>query len=117
MNKIIGFTLISLITILFFKTNDGLISIKNAKDKLKINYFDIILDVRSNEEFNKGKYQNALNIPFDTIDDNILAKFDNNIKILLYCRSGRRAKIAYQNLKNLGYKKVYYINDTYKSLL
>jgi rhodanese-related sulfurtransferase len=117
MNKIIGIAIISLISIIIFKTNDGLISIKNAKDKLKADYFNIILDVRSKEEFDEGKYKNAINIPFDNISKDILNKFDTNDKILLYCRSGRRAKIAYENLKKLGYKRVYFINDTYKSLL
>ncbi len=77
----------------------------SSKDKLdKIisenNY--IIVDVRTEEEYNISHLKDSINIPYDEIDKSI--KLDKNKIILVYCKSGTRSKIAYNNLTNLGYK-------------
>lgn len=64
----------------------------------------VILDVRTKEEFDEGHLVGAINIEYDKIDDKI--DLDKNKTILVYCRSGRRSKIAYDNLKNMGYEVV-----------
>lgn len=64
----------------------------------------IILDVRTNEEYNVGHVKGSLNIPYDEIDENI--NLDKNKVILVYCRSGARSKKAYSSLKSLGYKVI-----------
>ena len=42
-----------------------------------------------------------INIPHDRIDENI--DLDKDKVILVYCRSGNRSKLAYDELKKLGY--------------
>jgi len=60
----------------------------------------IIVDVRTKEEYNEGHIVEALNIPYDVIENNNL---DKNKIIFVYCRSGNRSNIAYNKLSNLGY--------------
>lgn len=91
-----------------FFQNYTKLSLKKVKSKLKNNYFDIIIDVRSEKEYNKGHYKNAINIPYKNIN--------TNSKILVYCRSGRRALKAIKKLHNLNYKNLYYIDFPYTKL-
>jgi rhodanese-related sulfurtransferase len=64
----------------------------------------IILDVRTIEEYNQGHIPNAICIPNETIDENVIKKLPNkNQLILIYCRSGNRSKQAVQKLLNLEY--------------
>lgn len=68
----------------------------------------IILDVRTQEEFDEGHIPGAICIPYDSIeDDNIPQIPDKEQIILVYCRSGRRSKIASQNLGEMGYTNVF----------
>lgn len=64
----------------------------------------IILDVRTQAEYNQGHIPNAICIPNETIDENVVNKLpDKNQLILIYCRSGNRSKQAAEKLKKLGY--------------
>ena len=67
----------------------------------------IVLDVREQDEFDEGHIPNAILIPYTEIDakaEEILT--DKDAQILVYCRSGRRSKIAAESLANLGYTNV-----------
>ena len=67
----------------------------------------IIIDARTQEEFDQGHIENAILIPEYEIDQkapNLLP--DKEQLILVYCRSGRRSKIAAEALVNLGYTNV-----------
>ena len=67
----------------------------------------IVLDVREQDEFDEGHIPNAILIPYTEIDakaEGILT--DKDAQILVYCRSGRRSKIAAESLANLGYANV-----------
>ena len=70
--------------------------------------WNLIIDVRTPEEFAAGHIDGAINIPYDQIDANLPvlknAKKDENI--LVYCRSGRRSETAKETLIKLGYKNV-----------
>lgn len=66
----------------------------------------ILLDVRSEAEFAQKHLPRAINIPHDQIKEKILQVIpDKNTQLLIYCRSGRRVKIAIKTLKQLGYKR------------
>ena len=67
----------------------------------------IILDVREQDEYDAGHIPGAILIPYTQIEDKaeeILT--DKNAQILVYCRSGRRSKIAAASLAELGYTNV-----------
>ena len=67
----------------------------------------IIIDVRSNQEYQEGHIKGAISIPEYEIESKIENKIkDKNQKILLYCDSGARSKKAKQKLEKLGYKSV-----------
>ncbi len=82
----------------------------NAQEAKKImdseeNY--IILDVRTQEEFDEKHIPGAVLIP----DYEITQKAETILKdkdqlILVYCRSGRRSKSASEELVKLGYTNI-----------
>jgi len=61
----------------------------------------VIIDVRTKEEYNESHIIDAINIPYDEIDDTINISKDKII--FVYCKSGNRSNIAYKFLTNLGY--------------
>ena len=67
----------------------------------------IIIDARTQEEFNEGHIENAILIPEYEIQEKAPELIpDKNALILVYCRSGRRSKIASEALVQLGYTNV-----------
>ena len=67
----------------------------------------VILDVRTQEEYDEAHIDGAILIP----DYEIAAKAENILKdknqlILVYCRSGRRSKLAAEELVKLGYANI-----------
>ncbi len=69
----------------------------------------IILDVREDNEFNQGHLENAINIPFDELEDRFMKEVtsDKDQIIILYCRSGHRAMIGAETLASLGFTNLY----------
>ena len=67
----------------------------------------IILDVREQTEFDDGHIPGAILLPYTEIESKAEKVFPNKDKlILVYCRSGRRSKIAAESLVKLGYTNV-----------
>ena len=67
----------------------------------------IILDVRTQEEYDQGHIPNAILIPDTEIKnkaEEVLT--DKDQLILVYCRSGRRSKLASEILVELGYTNI-----------
>ena len=67
----------------------------------------IIIDARTQEEYDQGHIPGAIMIP----EYEIAARAENELPdkdqlILVYCRSGRRSKIAAEELVKLGYTNV-----------
>jgi phage shock protein E len=67
----------------------------------------LIIDVRTEAEWKGGHIEGAVLIPYEKIEEKIeaIAK-DKSQPIYLYCRTGRRSKIAEESLKKLGYKNI-----------
>lgn len=67
----------------------------------------IILDVREQDEFDAGHISGAILIPYTEIENKVSEIIPDKDKlILVYCRSGRRSKIAAETLTLLGYTNV-----------
>ena len=67
----------------------------------------IILDVREQDEYDAGHIPGAILIPYTQIKDSAEeALTDKDQMILVYCRSGRRSKIAAEALVELGYTNI-----------
>jgi phage shock protein E len=70
----------------------------------------IILDVRTSGEFSRGKIQNSINIPVESVRTVAKSKIpDMNNKIYVYCLSGARSTVAVEIMQKLGYKNVYHV--------
>ena len=67
----------------------------------------IIIDAREQYEYDDGHIPGAIHIPYDKITDCAENELpDKDQLILVYCRSGRRSKIAAEELVKLGYTHV-----------
>ena len=67
----------------------------------------VIIDARTKEEFAEGHIENAILIPEYEIANRAKKELpDKEQLILVYCRSGRRSKIASEELVKLGYTNV-----------
>jgi len=68
----------------------------------------VILDVRTQEEFDSGHIIHAVLLPYDEIREKAESVIpDKNRTILVYCRSGRRSETAARELVKMGYSEVY----------
>lgn len=87
------------------------LSPQEAKKLIKDNSFDVILDVRTDNEWNEGHYYSAVHLPLNTVEKNFQNLYPNkSTKVLVYCRSGVRAENAKQILNSQGYMNVYSVN-------
>ena len=82
------------------------ISPQEAKKRMDNEEDVIILDVRTQEEYDSGHIKNAVCLPNEDIlsEPDILP--DKGQQILVYCRSGNRSKQAAQKLADMGYENV-----------
>ena len=86
------------------------ISMDEAAAMIKTETDYVLLDVRTELEFNEKHIPGAMNIPNESIiSDNIKELPDKDQMILVYCRSGNRSKQAAQKLGEFGYSNVYEI--------
>lgn len=68
---------------------------------------EIVLDVRTPEEYAQAHIPDAINVPNEEIGEDAVAQLpDKDQLILVYCRSGNRSKQAAQKLADQGYTNV-----------
>ena len=80
---------------------------QELQNKLNAKENFVLLDVRTQEEFNAGHIPSAILLPYDEINlkaETVLPEKEK--EIVLYCRSGRRSAIAKKALVELGYEDV-----------
>lgn len=83
------------------------ISYKNLKELMK-NKTVYLIDVRSNQEYEEGHLDGAINISLYNIEKQIGNYVKNKTDIIiLYCSSGGRSREAKRILENSGYEEVY----------
>ena len=95
------------IVVLFFLFN--LIYRANTIDKglgKKLANGAIILDVRTEREFNKGHIEGAVNISLGTIRERYV-ELDSSKTYITYCSHGMRSVEVKEILKDKGFRKVY----------
>ena len=71
----------------------------------------LVLDVRERYEYRTGHIPGAMLLPLDTIDRESAeaAIGEKDKKVLVYCRSGSRSRMAAKALTELGYTNIYEI--------
>ena len=83
------------------------ITAQEAKEIMDREEGYVILDTRAQEEYDEGHIPGAILIPHDEIlqkAESLLT--DKDQLILVYCRSGRRSKLAAEDLQKLGYTNI-----------
>ena len=83
------------------------ITAEEAKQIMDTEEGYIILDVRTQEEYDQGHIPGAIVIPHEEIEEkaeDVLT--DKDQLILVYCLSGRRSKLAAEALVELGYTNI-----------
>ena len=117
MKKLRGLVLMLLISLSLFgltACQDGgnnatyeQITPQQAKEIMDTETDYIIIDARTEEEYCEGHIENAILIPEYEIKERAEKELpDKDALILVYCRSGRRSKIASEELVKLGYTNV-----------
>ena len=83
------------------------ITAEEAKQIMDTEEGYIILDARTQEEYDEGHIPGAIVISHEEITEKAEEMLpDKNQLILVYCRSGRRSKIAAETLVELGYTNI-----------
>ena len=83
------------------------ITAQEAKEIMDTESNYVILDVRTQEEYDEGHIKDAILIPDYEIADRAESELtDKEQLILVYCRSGRRSKNAAKQLADMGYTNV-----------
>ncbi len=84
-----------------------IITAEDAKNIMDSGEEHIILDVREQDEFDAGHIPGAILIPYTEIENKAEEMLpDKDKQILVYCRSGRRSKIAAESFAKLGYTNI-----------
>ena len=65
----------------------------------------ILIDVRTETEYNSGHIKNAINIPLNDIQNKI--DYQKDKPLAVYCRTGKRSLEAAKTLAKMGYTKIY----------
>lgn len=83
------------------------ITAQEAKEIMDTRQDYVILDTRTQEEYDERHIPGAILIPHDQIKDQAESLLtDKDQLILVYCRSGRRSKLASEDLVALGYTNI-----------
>lgn len=77
-----------------------------AKAQLDADEEIVLVDVCTPEEFAEGHIPGAVCVPNETIVDGAELPFGVDVKLFLYCRSGRRSAEAANKLVAMGYTDV-----------
>jgi len=88
--------------------NNTTISYVEAKEKI-INENAILLDVRTQEEYENKHIDGAQLLTLDSINEQTAGSIIESKEkiVIVYCQSGNRSSQAVRTLKELGYENVY----------
>lgn len=83
------------------------ITAKDAKKIMDNQGGYVILDVRTEPEYDASHIEDAILLPLDEIEEKASEVLpDKNQLLLVYCRSGVRSKQASSQLAKLGYRNI-----------
>lgn len=91
---------------------------QEAKDELQKGKFDTVVDVRTDAEWSMGHYPLAIHIPLKQVEELLPQRVpDKNSRILFYCNTSTRARMAAETAQKAGYAKVRYLVGIYTNIL
>jgi len=122
---IVGLVVIAIIgAILYFTYRDSQVAkhmtVEEARDALESGKIRSVVDVRDAAEFQAGHYPDAVHFELKTINAQTVQRKMISERIyspvLVYCRSGKRAKAGAELLAKYGVDDVHYVSVPYEQL-
>jgi len=92
------------------KTSYGDVTVEQAKVLIESKPSLILLDVRTQEEYDSGHIEGAILIPISELEDR-LDELSKNKEVLVYCRTGNRSSTAVNVLRANGYTKIFHMKN------
>ena len=74
----------------------------------------VLLDVRTDKEYEQGHIPGAVHIPLSDIGERI-KKLKKDKELVVYCQSGNRSVWAIKRLMGMGYKNLYNLKGGYRA--
>jgi len=74
----------------------------------------VLLDVRTDKEFQQGHIPGAVHVPLADIGDKI-KKLKKDKELVVYCQSGNRSIWAIKRLMGMGYTNLYNLKGGYSA--
>lgn len=106
MSQNLKYILIAFVVIIIFVVIRNQFGGTNNKDlKAEIDQGAFLVDVRTPAEFASGSAKGAVNIPLNSLSQN-LSKLKGKKKIIVFCRSGNRSGQAKRILEQNGFENV-----------
>jgi len=92
------------------KISYGDVTVEQAKVLIESKPSLILLDVRTQEEYDSGHIEGAILIPIIELEDR-LDELSKNKGMLVYCRTGNRSSTAVNVLRANGYTKIFHMKN------
>ena len=84
----------------------GVLTAEEAKQRMDENSEAIVLDVRTQEEYDQGHIPGAVCLPNEFITADMPFPFGKDAEILVYCQTGHRSADAASKRRKLGFTDV-----------
>ena len=117
-NCILVLTLVVLVIFLWYNLHSPLAMYPGeAKAKLAKGEFDAVVDVRTDAEWELGHFPLAIHIPLKHVKEQLPNRIPNkSSRILFYCNTSTRARMAAEAAQQAGYPNVRYLVGLYTNL-
>jgi len=77
----------------------------------------LLIDTRDANEYKKRRITGAINLEVDDIDRILTICPDKNKKVVVYCSKGVRSIVVAERLDELGYNKIYNLEEGIEKIL
>lgn len=113
------FVIVITISLIGCTNQKNLMSISSVNDVERVNFNspkNVLIDVRTPEEYAEGHLPHAINIDVNGDDfEEKIKKLNPNKNYFVYCRSGKRSTLATETMNGLGFMKVANLKDGFIS--
>ena len=112
---LIGVAILAVVAALYTPTllnweNYGDVTVNEAWNLIQDKPEMVILDVRTQAEYDEGHIEGAVLIPVQELPER-LDELDTGDEFLVYCRTGNRSGTAIEVMSEAGFSKIYHMNE------
>ncbi|MDB6019356.1 MAG: sulfurtransferase [Pedosphaera sp.] len=94
------------------------ITLEEARERLTKNPQAVLVDVREDSEWLKGRATEAKHLGKGVLERDLEGMIpDPNTELIMYCGGGYRSILAADNAQKMGYRKVYSLIGGYKAMV